>query len=215
MKRAAVVLTLLALAAPAFGQTTSFQKQTPEASQHAVTPAEMDKRLEQQAADTKRIAPKAARVALVDFAWPETLAEYRALGKFIVVLVVAVSQQEGELPLKQLYVQAGRRAVALRKIASARRTNPEGSEVAAVLGRFREDSFYLAPAGAMMRKGDLLIDFAVNRSGFRVYELPGAPPDFVRADRNPHPAKGAKPDSAAVRAMIEREYPGFKVPELP
>jgi hypothetical protein len=215
MKSAALLLMSLALAAPAFAQTTSFQKQAGEASRHAVTPAEMDKRLEQQAADTKRIAPKAARVALVDFAWPESAAEYRALGKFIVVLVVATSQQEDELPLKQLYVQAGRRTVALQKIASARRMNPEGSEVAAVLGRFREDSFYLAPAGAMMRKGDLLIDFAVNRSGFRVYELPGVPPDFVRADRNPDPAKGAKADPAAVRAMIEREYPGFKVPDLP
>lgn len=215
MKCAAAFLTLLALAAPAFAQTTSFQKQAGEPSQHAVTPAEMDKRLDQQAADTKRIAPKAARVALVDFAWPESAAEYRALGKFIVVLVVATSQQEDELPLKQLYVQAGRRTVALQKIASARRTNPEGSEIAAVLGRFREDSFYLAPAGAMMRKGDLLIDFAVNRSGFRVYELPGVPPDFVRADRNPDPAEGARPDPAAVRAMIEREYPGFKLPALP
>ena len=215
MRRAAIFLTLLALAAPALAQTTSFQKQAPGPSQHAVTPAEMDKRLEQQAADTKRIAPKAARVALVDFAWPETAAEYRALGKFIIVLVVAASQQEDELPLKQLYVQAGRQTTALQKIASARRTNPEGSEVATVLGRFREDSFYLAPAGVMMRKGDLLIDFAINRSGFRVYELPGTPPDFVRADRNPNPAKGGKADPDAVRAMIEREYPGFKVPELP
>ena len=213
MRSAFIVLTatLAALGTPAGAQIT---KQGP-ASTHAVTPAEMDKRLEQQAADTKRIAPRAARVALVDFAWPESAAEYRALGKFIVVLVVATSQLEDELPLKRLYVQAGRRIVPLQRIASARRINPEGSEVATLLGRFREDSFYLAPAGAMMRKGDLLIDFAVNRSGFRAYELPGVPPDFVRADRNPDPAKGAKPDSAAVRAMIEREYPGFKVPDLP
>lgn len=215
MRRAAIVLTLLTLAAPAFAQTTNIQKQAPEASQHAVTPAEMDRRLEQQAADTKRIAPKAARVALVDFAWPETAKEYRTLGKFVVVLVVATSQLEEELPLKQLYVQAGRRTFPLQKIGSERRTNPEGSEVATVLGHFREDSFYLAPASAMMRKGELLIDFAVNRSGFRVYELPGTPPAFVRADRNPDPAKGAKANAAAVRALIEREYPGFKVPELP
>jgi hypothetical protein len=66
----------------------------------------------------------------------------------------------------------------------------------------------------MMRKGDLLLDFAVNRNGFRVFELPGTPPDFVRADRNPNPARGAKPDAKALRAMIEREYPGFKLPEL-
>jgi hypothetical protein len=212
MRNTAALLLSFALALPATAQTTSFQKQTPSAAQHAVTPAEMDRRLEEQAADTKRIAPKAARVALVDFAWPQNAQEYRATGKFIVVLVVAVSQLEEELPLKRLYVQAGRRIIPLQKIASERRTLPE-SEVATVPGRFREDAFYVAPAGPMMRKGNLLIDFAVNRDEFRVYELPGTPPDFVRTDRKADPPKGAKPDARAIRAMIEREYPGFKLPE--
>jgi hypothetical protein len=206
----ALVASLLAVTA-AQAETATFQKQAPGASQRVVTPADMDKRLEQQAEATKRIAPKAARVALVDFAWPESEAEYRALGKFIVVLVVAVSQTEQELPLKQLYVAAGGRTVALQKIASERRTLPEGSDVATVLGRYREDAFYVAPAAPMMRKGYLLIDFAINRSGLRVYELPGTPPDFVRKDRNPNPAKGAKPDVKALQAMIEREYPGFRL----
>jgi hypothetical protein len=66
----------------------------------------------------------------------------------------------------------------------------------------------------MTRKGDLLIDFAVNRNGFRVYELPATPPDFVRADRNPNPARGVKPDPKALRDLIEREYSGFKLPDL-
>jgi hypothetical protein len=211
MRSAAIVLLSLVAVAPAAAQTTSYQKQAPTAAQHAVTPAEMGRRLEQQAEDTKRIAPRAARVALVDFAWPQNAEEYRATGKFIVVLVVAVSQLEEELPLKRLYVQAGNRVVPLQKMSSERRTLPEGSGVATVLGRFREDAFYVAPAGPMMRKGDLLIDFAVNRSGFRVYGLPGLPPDFVRADRKADPAKGAKPDAAAIRAMIEREYPGFRL----
>jgi hypothetical protein len=214
MKRGAFILPVLAglmLGTPAFAQSTSFQKQAPGASQHAVTPAEMDKRLEEQAADTKKIAPKAARVALVDFAWPESEAEYRALGKFIVVLIVTVTQTEQELPLKQLYVATKGGTTVLQKIASERRTLPEGSEVATVLGRYREDAFYVAPAGPMMRNGDLLIDFAVNRTGFRVFELPGRAPDFVRRDRNPNPVKGAKPDPKAVQAMIEREYPGFKL----
>jgi hypothetical protein len=114
--------------------------------------------------------------------------------------------------VKQVYVRAGGRNVALLKVASIRRTVLESSLAASVVGRFREDSFYLAPAGAMMRKGDLLIDFAINRVGFRVYELPGTPPAFVRSDRNPDPAPGARPDMKAARAMIEREYPGFELP---
>jgi len=79
MRRSCVIVLSAVLAGTAFGTPARAQitKQGP-ASTHAVTPAEMDKRLEEQAADTKKIAPRAARVALVDFAWPMTQEEYRA-----------------------------------------------------------------------------------------------------------------------------------------
>ena len=193
MKHAAIMLMSLALAAPAFAQTTSFQKQAPEASQHAVTPAEMDKRLEEQAADTKRIAPKAARVALVDFAWPESAAEYRALGKFIVVLVVATSQREDELPLKQLMCRQAAAPLHCRKLRRAPH-QPRVPEVATVLRRFREGSFYLAPAGDDARRP--VVDFAVNRTGFRVYEFgraAGFVPTQSQSARAPKPIRRCVP----------------------
>jgi hypothetical protein len=68
-----------------------------------------------------------------------------------------------------------------------------------VLGPFREDGFYLAPAGAMMADGFL-------------YKLPGTPPDFIKADSNPMPAKDAKPETPALKAMLQREYKGFELP---
>ena len=204
---AALAITLICLSSAAAQITTKGPS-----SDKAVTPAEMERRLEDQAERVKKIAPRADRVALVDFAWPIDAAEYRANSKYIVVLVVAVSHDEKELPVKQVYVRDGSRNVALEKIASERRTIPEGSVIASVVGRFREDSFFLAPASVMMRKGDLLIDFAINRTGFRVYELPGTPPAFVRQDADPNPPRGAKPDAAALRKMVEREYPGFKLP---
>jgi hypothetical protein len=203
----ALAVALLGLASAAAQVTTKGPS-----SDKAITPAEMERRLEDQAERVKKIAPRADRVALVDFAWPIDAAEYRANSKYIIVLVVAVSHDEKELPVKQVYVRADGRDVALEKIASDRRAIPESSPVASVIGRFREDSFFLAPASAMMRKGDLLIDFAINRTGFRVYQLPGTPPAFVLQDRDPDPTRGAKPDTAARRRMIEREYPGFKLP---
>lgn len=205
---ATILLALLLGVLPAAAQLTT----RGPVSDNAVTPAEMDRRLEDQAERVKKIAPSADRVALVDFSWPISEAEYRATGKFVAVLIVAVSRNEQELPIKQVYVRTGGRNVPLHKVASIRRTVPENSLAASVIGRFREDSFYMAPAGAMMRKGELLIDFAINRSGFRVYELPGTPPPFVRSDRNPDPAPDAKPDLKAARAMLEREYPGFDLP---
>jgi hypothetical protein len=78
-----------------------------------------------------------------------------------------------------------------------------------MLGPYREDAFYLAPAGSMMRKGEVMVDFAQRRSGFRLYELPGTPPAFVKADRKPMPTADAKPDPKALKAMLEREYAGF------
>ena len=81
------------------------------------------------------------------------------------------------------------------------------------IGAHREDSFYLAPAGLMKGEGKVVADFAINRSGFQLYELPGTPPDFVEADRRAMPAKGKKPDPKALKAMIEREYTGFKLPD--
>jgi len=201
---AAVALLLFGLASAAAQVTTKGPL-----SDNAVTPAEMGRRLEEQALQVKAMGQHADRIALVDFAWPTTPEEYRANAKSVIVLIVVVSSNEKEIPLKQAYVRANGRTVPLQRIASKRSTIPEDAAVASTVGRFREDSFYLAPASAMMRKGDLLVDFAINRSGFRLYELPGTPPDFVRADRNPSPPPGAKPDATTLRAAIEREYPGF------
>ena len=179
-----------------------------------MTPEVIAGRLENSAAKALRLsATGAARTAIIDFAWPQDEAEYNALGKYIVVFVSAVSQQADELPLKRVYVDNGGREITLEKIASIRRDVPRSSPIYAPLGPYREDSFYLAPAGSMMRKGSVLVDFATRRSGFRLYELPGTPPAFVKADRKPMPAPGAMPDQKALKAMVEREYTGFALPE--
>ena len=207
------VLALLTLATcPATGQITT---QNP-VSKGAVTPEAINERLEDLAERARGIAKAGIpRAAIVDFAWAQNAAEYRALNKFVVVLITAVSQDAAELPLKRAYIMDERgREVPLKKIASERSDVPKDSAVHALLGSFREDSFYLAPAKAMMSNGSLLIDFAVRRSGFRIYELPGVPPDFIKTDRSPVPARNAKADAKAIEAPIEREYTGFKLPDL-
>jgi hypothetical protein len=179
-------------------------------AQAQVSPADMDKRIENQAAKLQDGA-RAARAAFVDFAWPADAVEYRALAKYVLVLLTVVSQDPEELPVKRVYVDAGGKAIELRRIGGERASITD-SNVASALGTHREDSFWLAPAGAMARKGHLRLDFAANREGFGVYELPGNPPDFVTRDRYPNPPRGAKPDLKVVRAILEREYPGFPVP---
>jgi hypothetical protein len=184
------------------------------ASTGAVTPDDMSKRLELTAESVKKLNPSGApRAAQFDFAWAQDEDEYKALGKYTVVLVSAVSRDEKELPLKRVYIRdKWNKETVLEKISSERRDVPKDSLAHSMLGAYREDSFYLAPAGLMKGEGEVVADFAVNRMGFRLYNLPGTPPDFVEADRHATPAKNAKPDPKALKALLEREYSGFKLP---
>jgi hypothetical protein len=182
-------------------------------SQGAVSPADMTERLEKSAIKTLQISPSgAARGSAVDFSWPQDAEEYKALGKRVLVLVSVVTQEASELPLRRVYVNVDGRETELVKLSSRRSGVRKGSTTFTVLGRFREDGFYLAPAGVMMVEGYLQADFAVRRNNFNLYRLPGSPPDFVKADRDPMPEQGASVDMPAVKAMLHREYKGFDLP---
>jgi hypothetical protein len=181
----------------------------------AVTPGDMTKRLEETAERTRKISPSGApRAAQFDFAWPQDEDEYRKLAKHVIVLVSVVTQDEKELPLKRVYIRnKWNREFPLERIVSERRDVAKKSLTHSVLGAYREDGFYLAPAGLMKGEGEVVADFAANRTGFRLYSLPGTPPDFIEADRHPMPAPGARPEAEALKAALEREYAGFRLPE--
>lgn len=180
----------------------------------AVTPEDMSKRLEGTAARIKKSNPKGAdRSALIDFAWAQDENEYRALSKMVLVLIVAVSKNEKELPLKRVYIRdKWGHETTLMRISSERRDVPEPL-TRSTLGAHRADGFYLAPSGLMKGEGQILADFAVNRTGFVLYNLPGEPPDFIEADRLNHHAPDAKADPKALKAMFLREYTGFALPD--
>ena len=185
------------------------------ASTGAVTPDDISERLEQTAESVKKLNPSGApRAAQFDFAWAQDEDEYKALAKHVVVLVSVVSKDEKELPLKRVYIRdKWNHETVLERISSERRDVPKDSLIYSVVGAYREDSFYIAPAGLMKGEGDVVADFAANRTGFRLYSLPGMPPDFVEADRHAMPAKGAKPEPKALKTLLEREYVGFKLPD--
>ena len=211
MRFLASLLAVVCFAAIAHTQTLT---KNPEVT-GAVTPEDMTKRLEQTAERVRKTSPNGApRAAQFDFAWPQDENEYRALAKHVIVLVTVVTQDEKELPLKRVYVRnKWNREFPLDRIVSERREVAKGSLTQSVLGGFREDSFYLAPAGLMKGEGEVVADFAVNRTGFRLYSLPGSPPDFIEADRHPMPPPGARPEPKALKIILEREYAGFRLPD--
>jgi hypothetical protein len=208
MKKILIGLLALVVSQAALAQTLT---QRP-VSQGAVSYADMTARLERSALQTRKSAPKgAARGSSVDFCWPSSPEEYRALAKHTLLLVSVVTQDAAELPLRRVYVTVDGKETELIRLSSRRSDVRKGSVTFSILGRYREDGFYLAPAGLMMRDGYLQADFAVRRTGFNLYKLPGSPPDFVKADGNPMPPE-AKPDTPAVKALLQREYRDFELP---
>jgi hypothetical protein len=209
MQRLLVWLLALLLSHAAHAQTLTKRP----VSQNPVTSAEMAERLEQSAIRTAKSAPQgAARGSSVDFTWPADAEEYRTLAKHVLVLVSVVTHDSAELPLRRVYVNVNGQETELIKLSSQLSGVRRGSVTFSVLGPYREDGFYLAPAGPMMADGYLQADFAVRRDGFNLYRLPGTPPDFIKADSNPMPANDAKPEPAALKALLQREYKGFELP---
>jgi hypothetical protein len=206
-----LLIVALALFASATAEAQTLTKRP--VSQGAVTPADMTERLEKAALRTKEQAPKgAARGSSIDFCWPSSAAEYQAIGKYVLVLVSVVTQDAAELPLRRVYVTVNGEQTELVKLSSQHRDVGKGSTTFSILGPYREDGFYVAPAGLMMRDGFLQADFAIRRNNFNLYKLPGTPPDFIKADDNPMPPKDAAPDMPALKALLTREYKGFELP---
>jgi hypothetical protein len=183
MRRLLIVALALFVSTAADAQTLT---QRP-VSQGAVTPADMAERLEKAAVRTREQAP-------------------------MLVLVSVVTQDAAELPLRRVYVTVNGEQTELVRLGSQRRDVKKGSITYSILGPFREDGFYVAPAGLMMSDGYLQADFAIRRNNFNLYKLPGTPPDFVKADNNPMPAKDAAPNMPALKVLLTREYQGFELP---
>jgi hypothetical protein len=209
MRRLLIVALAVFVSAAANAQTLT---QRP-VSQGAVTPADMTERLEKAAVRTREQAPKgAARGSSIDVCWPSSVEDYQAIGKYVLVLVSVVTQFAAELPLRRVYVTINGEQTELVRLSSQRRDVGKGSTTFSILGPFREDGFYVAPAGLMMSDGYLQADFAIRRNNFNLYKLPGTAPDFIKADKDPMPARDATPNMPVLKALLTREYQGFELP---
>jgi hypothetical protein len=170
----------------------------------AVTPEAFAARMEASAREVTERYPgqSAARTAEVDMALPTADDE---TGGYAVVLIAAQSHVAAELPLRRAYIRsADGREIELQHAGSERKQVAADSLAASVFGPFGVYSFYWAPTSALLAPGELLVDFATGRTGFRITTLPAVSPD-AGAEA---PLAGA-PDVAALTALREREFPGF------
>ena len=149
------------------------------------------------------------------FAWSSmTPSEFEALGRQTVFLIAVWTQKPEELPVKRVYIRADAQELPVIKLSSWKTPVDGGSITAKMYGPNREDGFYLVPGGAMLRKGQIVMDLSANRAGWVVLDLPS---NVASADArrfpNPNPGPNMKPNLKTLQAFIQRKFPGFPVPQ--
>jgi len=169
----------------------------------AVTPALMADRREQSAREMSATHPAGifARFALIDVAWP---LEREDTGGYAIVLIDAQSQSADELPIRRVYVRNNDGGeIELRRVGAQQFTIPNDSAAHKTFGPFQETSFYWAPMDSLAAPGQILIDFATNRTGFTIAQLPFELPPWYRGSFS------GEPNAAALGTLLAREYAGF------
>jgi hypothetical protein len=198
-------LAFLGMLAGAVISTTPLAAAQPAAD--AVTPEKIDQELEKSAAELRaRYNANAARYVYYDIAWPRDADEHVALGKHAVLLVVAISQDKTELPMRRVFGD-GRKEVQLRAIATRERPTAPGSEAHRVFGAHRHETLYIVPTELLLQERALAGDFAANRKDFRIARGPFEGPLHVKAADK----KAGKLVNTALADMVAREFPGFTV----
>jgi hypothetical protein len=136
---------------------------------------------------------------------PASSTEYRALARYVPILVVVVSQDESELPLKRVYADANGTITELKRISSVRSVDPQNF-TSKILGRYRQTSYYLLPVSLLSSEGRLVADFAVHRTGYQLAVLTDKPIDYVQSDSHPLPVAGDSPDRSTLRDFVKRHF---------
>src|SRR5437870_1811762 len=85
-------------------------------------------------------------------------AEFEALGIHTVFLIATWAQKSEELPVKRVYLRVDGHELPIYKVSSWKTPVDSGSLTAKMYGTNREDGFYLMPGGALLRKGEIVMD---------------------------------------------------------
>src|SRR5207302_10453945 len=148
-------------------------------------------------------------------AYPKDSTEAAAMHGYAVLVVTAVVQDSTELPLRHIYVRSVSGDHELPLVARVASWLPATDTIVRpTFGRFRLDASYLLPLAARTSQGDLLVDFATHRQGFRLIHFAGDVPEPVRHLRFTGTAT-EQPAASTVWGMLQREYPDLAPRLLP
>ena len=173
-------------------------------SQTPVTTDGMWQRIRGAAQQYAQYAP-VPRMAFNDVTYPATVDEFRALNGYGLMLITVMTQDANEVPLARVVLNSTDGTHVFELLGSIR-SPVDDAAIARVLGNTRYDALYLFPVHLRQASGELLVDFAANRTGFVLTRFPLPPLDIqLPAD----PPSAAAPPAAALQAMLRRELPLF------
>jgi len=178
-----------------------------------VTPERVTQQIEEWAKQRQESGGPSARVAHVWIFFAGGPNEFAALGRYSVLLLTVVTHSSEELPLKRVYIRANDQGVPVQKLSSWRGDVDSALITHKIYGPYRETGFYLIPTGMTLREGQLLADFAANRTAMPMLQLPNkGTPDQVKRFPNLDPTPRAKPELKVLQALLEKWTSGFPIP---
>jgi hypothetical protein len=181
-------------------------------SRNPISNGALDQRIKDAATQYHAYAP-IPRVAFYDIAYPSDSLEAASLNGYAVMVVTAVVQDSGELPLPRLYFRSASGDQQL-SVYSRIGSRVVDTVIGATFGMFRVDALYLLPLAVRLQVGDLLVDFAAHRQAFALGHFDGDIPEQFQS-LGPIEAPAHLPPDAAIAAIVRREYPDLAPAILP
>ncbi len=136
---------------------------------------------------------------------PANPTEYRALARYVPVLVVVVSQDESELPLKRVYVDADGKTTELQRISQGPKRRPDELHLEDSR-KVSRDGYYLLPVALLSSQGRLVAISRCIRAGYQLAVITNSPLAFVQADSHPLPFPGDTPDQTVLHDFVKRHF---------
>ena len=191
---------LFALAANLSAQTVISQQKW---HKNNVSLAGMDQRISDAAEKFKQYG-QIPKIAFYDIGYPKDEKEFDELNGYGFLLIVALAQDEKNLPLKRVFVAEDGKVTELKLVKSVLSKSADTeSLVYKTFGSFRMDALYAFPVYLRMKKGDLISEFGLGGEGLKMASFDGRKPLNIKILPDKMPTESGLPDAASEKFIKE------------
>jgi hypothetical protein len=175
---------------------------------NGVSIAGMDQRISDTAEKFKQYG-QIPKIAFYDIGYPRDEKEFDELNGYGFLLVVALAQDEKDLPLKRVFISGEGKEIELKLVKSVLSKNEDAESLTVkTFGSYRMDALYAFPVYLRMRKGDLIVEFGLGGEGLKMAGFDGNKPVGIKILPDKMPTEQGLPNEVSEK-FIKREYPGF------